>query len=154
MKKFQFSLSKVLDYKDQVLEKEKNTLAQFHFQKKQVDNRIEALKQEFDTVNQRFVKETAEGISVIQIKSFEFQLQNIRYQIKQFEVEQRALAAAIEKQLQVVVAASQEVSGLDKLEEKQRMEYNMEQAKGHEAQIAEFVTSRLIRQKIAGTSSY
>lgn len=152
MKKFQFSLSKVLDYKDQVLEKEKNHLANLHAKKARVDQCIDNFQAEFEAVNQRFMKETAQGISVIQIKTFEFQLQSIRLQIKQLKNEQNALAQSIEKQIQVVIQASQEVTGLDKLEEKQRMEYNIEQAKGHEAQIAEFVSSRLIRQRIAETS--
>lgn len=152
MKKFQFSLSKVLDYKDQVLEKEKNHLANLHAKKARIDQCIDDFQVEFEAVNQRFTKETAQGISVIQIKTFEFQLQSIRLQIKQLKNEQNALAQSIEKQIQVVIEASQEVTGLDKLEEKQRMEYNIEQAKGNEAQIAEFVSSRLIRQRIAETS--
>lgn len=152
MKKFQFSLSKVLDYKDQVLEKEKNHLANLHAKKARIDQCINDFQVEFEAVNQRFTKETAQGISVIQIKTFEFQLQSIRLQIKQLKNEQNALAQTIEKQIQVVIEASQEVTGLDKLEEKQRMEYNIEQAKGNEAQIAEFVSSRLIRQRIAETS--
>lgn len=152
MKKFQFSLSKVLDYKDQILEKEKNYLADLHAQKANVDQRIDAFQNEFEIVNQRFMKETAKGISVIQIKSFEYQLQSIRYQIKQLKSQQSALGCAVEKQIQVVVEASQEVTGLDKLEEKQRTQYNMEQAKGNEAQIAEFVSSQFIRQRISQTS--
>ncbi len=152
MKKFQFSLSKVLDYKDQVLEKEKNHLANLHAKKARIDQCINDFQVEFEAVNQRFMKETAQGISVIQIKTFEFQLQSIRLQIKQLQSEQKALSQTIEKQIQVVIEASQEVTGLDKLEEKQRMEYNIEQAKGNEAQIAEFVSSRLIRQRIAETS--
>lgn len=152
MKKFQFSLSKVLDYKDQVLEKEKNHLANLHAKKARIDQCIDDFQVEFEAVNQRFTKETAQGISVIQIKTFEFQLQSIRLQIKQLQSEQKALSQTIEKQIQVVIEASQEVTGLDKLEEKQRMEYNIEQAKGNEAQIAEFVSSRLIRQRIAETS--
>lgn len=152
MKKFQFSLSKVLDYKDQMLEKEKNYLADLHAQKAKVDHRIDAFQNEFEIVNQRFMKETAQGISVIQIKSFEYQLQSIRYQIKQLKSQQSALLSAVEKQIQVVVKASQEVTGLDKLEEKQRTQYNIEQARGNEAQIAEFVSSQFIRQKIAETS--
>ena len=152
MKKFQFSLSKVLDYKDQVLEKEKNHLANLHAKKARIDQCINDFQVEFEAVNQRFTKETAQGISVIQIKTFEFQLQSIRLQIKQLQSEQKALSQTIEKQIQVVIEASQEVTGLDKLEEKQRMEYNIEQAKGNEAQIAEFVSSRLIRQRIAETS--
>lgn len=152
MKKFQFSLSKVLDYKDQMLEKEKNYLADLNAQKANVDQRIDAFQNEFEIVNQRFMKETAKGISVIQIKSFEYQLQSIRYQIKQLKSQQSALGCAVEKQIQVVVEASQEVTGLDKLEEKQRTQYNMEQAKGNEAQIAEFVSSQFIRQRISQTS--
>lgn len=152
MKKFQFTLSKVLDYKDQVLEKEKNHLADLHAKKARVDQCIEDFQAEFEAVNQRFMKETAQGISVIQIKTFEFQLQSIRHQLKQLQIEQNALLQTIEKQIQVVIEASQEVTGLDKLEEKQRIEYNIEQAKGNEAQIAEFVSSRFIRQRIAETS--
>ncbi len=154
MKKFQFSLSKVLDYKGQVLEKEKNNLAHLHALKKQIEDRIDALQGEFQQVNQRLAEKSAEGISVIQIKSFEYQLQSIRYQIGQLQSENNAVSASIEKQVKVVVSVSQEISGLDKLEEKQRTEYNMLEAKGSELQIAEFVSSSLIRKRMVETSSY
>lgn len=154
MKKFQFSLSKVLDYKGQVLEKEKNALAHLHSLKKQIEDKIDSLQQEFQQVNQRLAEKSAEGISVMQIKSFEYQLQSIRYQIRQLQSENNAISASIEKQIKVVVSVSQEISGLDKLEEKQRTEYNMLEAKGSELQIAEFVSSSLIRKRMVETSSY
>lgn len=154
MKKFQFSLSKVLDYKGQVLEREKNYLSHLHFLKKQIEDKMDALHEEFQQVNQRLAEKSAAGISVIQIKSYEYQLQSIRYQMKQLQSENNAISASIEKQIKVVVSISQEISGLDKLEEKQRTEYNMLEAKGSELQIAEFVSSNLIRKRMIETSSY
>ena len=55
----------------------------------------------------------------------------------------------MERQLKVVIAASQDVSGLNKLEEKQLEEYQLAAAKADELEIAEFISSRMIRERIA-----
>lgn len=149
MKKFAFSLNKMLDYKDQMLQKEKGTLSQFRSQKNKVDKQIEMLEQEFLLCDEKLKEESKKGITVVKVQSYNFMLGNIRQQIKQLTLQQKVFEAAIENQIKVVVAASQEVSGLDKLKEKQLEEYNQMVAKSDELIISEFISSKLIceRQK-------
>ncbi len=47
------------------------------------------------------------------------------------------------------IRPSQDVSGLNKLEEKQLEEYQLAAAKADELEIAEFISSRMIRDRIA-----
>lgn len=147
MKKFQFSLNKMLDYKDQLLEKEKGTLSQYRAQKNKIDDDILALEQEFEHFDQLMKEESRQGTSITRIRSFNFMMGNIRQQIKQLHVQQKVYEAAIENQVKVVVAASQEVSGLDKLKEKQMDEYKHMVAKNDELMISEFISSKLIRER-------
>ena len=73
---------------------------------------------------------------------------------REAEEQIRALEEAeSERQLQKVVAASQEVSSLDKLEERQREEYQLQAAKEGEKTISEFVSSRLIRERADGAEA-
>lgn len=146
MKKFEFTLSKMLDYKDQILDKEKNSLMQLRSQINIVVEKILGLEREFDKVNAELQRKSAKGITALEIKCYDFQLENIRYQTKQLKNEKKALELAEERQLRVVIAASQEVSGLDKLQEKQLEQYNYDVAKAEEMFISEIVTSNIIRQ--------
>ena len=59
------------------------------------------------------------------------------------------LDGAIERQRRVVLGLSQEVSGLEKLEEKQREEHERLLAKENELIISEFIASKFIRDKVA-----
>lgn len=58
------------------------------------------------------------------------------------------LAASIELQQKRIEKLKQETSSYDKLEEKQREEYNAEILKEQEQVISEFISQKLIREKI------
>lgn len=149
MKKFQFSLRKMRDYKEQILDREKNTLQILRSQKDAIDRRIQNLEAEAIRLEQEAHEKSAKGIGALQLRCYSFQQENIRMLIKQLRKEQQAMEAAVERQLQVVVAITQEISGLDKLEEKQLEEYNYALAKADEEFIAELVSSDFIRKKEA-----
>ena len=66
----------------------------------------------------------------------------------QQEERKKALAKAeqrVEKQMKVVIAANQEVSKLDKLQERQYEEYRHQVTKAEEDRIDEFVAQTLCR---------
>lgn len=149
MKKFQFSLRKMRDYKEQILDREKNTLQILRSQKDAIDRRIENLEAETLRLEQETHEESSKGIGALQLRCYSFQQENIRMQLKQLRKEQQAAEAAVERQLQVVIAVTQEISGLDKLEEKQLEEYNYALAKADEEFISELVASDFIRKKEA-----
>ncbi|MEM1485256.1 flagellar export protein FliJ [Oscillospiraceae bacterium PP1C4] len=150
MKKFEFTLSRMHDYKEQLLDKEKNTLSQLRAQKNRIDDKILALEQEFEIVSKAMQEETKDGITVLKIKCYNFQMENMRRQLKQLRSEQKLMASAVENQLKIVIAASQEVAGLEKLKEKQQEEYNIVQTRAEELVVSEYISSKLIRNKAAG----
>lgn len=149
MKKFEFTLSKMLDYKVQVLDKEKNNLMQINIQLEKFISKIERMEEEFTLLSSKLKEETQQGITVLDMQCYDFQLKCIRRQLEQMSKERAALETQAEKQLQVVIKASQEVSGLDKLQEKQLDKYNYEVKIAEELFIAEMIASKLIRQKHA-----
>ena len=134
MKSFKFSLARMRDYKEQILDKEKGTLRLLNRQLDEIRDRIAALVQ---------------GIKAHEIKSYQVFFESARVQLEQLHEEAHKAEEAVERQLKVVIAASQDVSGLNKLEEKQLEEYQLAAAKADELEIAEFISSRMIRDRIA-----
>lgn len=142
MKKFEFSLSKMLDYKDQILQEEKNTLMQLRAEKNAVDKKIEQLAESLRKFNDKYREEVNCGIKSEEINGFKFHLENIRYQISELYKEQKNVSNKIEKQTGTVISISQDVSGLEKLKEKQSEEYNKLAMKAEELRLSEFILSQ------------
>ena len=89
-----------------------------------------------------------EGLSVGEIKMYEFRKNNIRDEKIALNHRLEFLAASIELQQKRIEKLKQETSSYDKLEEKQREEYNAEILKEQEQVISEFISQKLIREKI------
>ena len=73
---------------------------------------------------------------------YKFYSENTRLQLNNLYEELKRAEARVEAQIKVVVAASQEVSGLDKLEEKQLEEYRYLEAKEMQEEILEMVAKK------------
>ena len=144
MKKFKFTLGRMLDYKDQLLDEEKNKLALLRKKKQEIDDHIESLLRELDKISVTMRQEQERGITAFQLLSYESQRTNIRLQIEQLKKEQALAKLEVKRQVQVVVQATQEVSKLDKLQDKQLEEYRKMVMKAEELEIEEFVSSRRI----------
>ena len=144
MKKFKFTLGRMLDYKDQLLDEEKNKLALLRKKKQEIDDHIESLLRELDKISVTMRQEQERGITAFQLLSYESQRTNIRRQIEQLKKEQALAKLEVKRQVQVVVQATQEVSKLDKLQDKQLEEYRKMVMQAEELEIEEFVSSRRI----------
>lgn len=144
MKKFKFTLGRMLDYKDQLLDEEKNKLALLRQKKQEIDDHIESLLRELDKISVTMRQEQERGITAFQLLSYESQRTNIRRQIEQLKKEQALAKLEVKRQVQAVVQATQEVSKLDKLQDKQLEEYKKMVMKAEELEIEEFVSSRRI----------
>lgn len=141
MKSFQFSLAKMRSYKEQVLEKEKTTLRQLQAEKTKIETDIENLENHRKAREQEF-KESKNGLMASELMLYKFYAENTRLQLNNLYEELRRAEARVEAQIKVVVAASQEVSGLDKLEEKQLEEYKYLEAKELQEEILEMVAKK------------
>lgn len=147
MKKFHFSLERMRSYKEQMLETQKNTLRALRHDQQQLDDRILAYQAEMVRANEELLKRTQEGISVVEMRSYRFRIENMHLQLEELKKEQKRMERMVERQVQVVLEAQQEVSGLDKLEEKQLEQYQKELMRADEQMIAEYVSTKLVMEK-------
>ena len=153
MKKFRFSLERMRNYKEQMLETQKNALLSLRHDKDVLDERIENYAAEHHRAGRELQEKTRGGISVVEMRSYRFRIENMRLQLEELRKEQQRMERRIERQMQAVLEASQEVSGLDKLEEKHQEEYNRELMRADEQVIAEFTSTKLAMEKALTNAS-
>lgn len=145
MKKFEFSLSHMKDYRERLLDEEKGTLQRLKAERDQIENDIARLENDFAELSRKMQEKAEKGTTIVELKKYSAQMDNVRLQIKELEKALVRAEAKVEKQMQVVVEANQEVSKLEKLEEKQLEEYRHLVNKAEEDRIDEFVSQNLVR---------
>jgi flagellar FliJ protein len=149
MKKFEFSLSKMMDYKKQLLENEKNKMSKLIMDRDSYQNRIDVIQIDYEQIHMKMSEEISKGVTIMEIKMYQYRKDSIKREQNQLYTQISFLEGAIERQRRVVVELSQEISGLEKLEEKQRTEYNRLVAKEDELLISEFIASKFVSQQIS-----
>lgn len=147
MKKFQFSLERVRGYREQILDQEKGKLLKKKNEKEVIDRKIRKLREEFQTISQMMIREQQEGTSILQLRAKSSQLSNIRQQLKQLCFEAENKQREIDVQMRAVVTASQEVSKLDKLEDRQIEVYQKSISHAQALEMEELVVTDLTRNK-------
>ncbi len=141
MKKFQFTLERVKQYREQVLDTEKGTLAEIRADINKLQAELQDILEELARLNRELVALYEKGTTPLEISvhkryiaAKQQDLHMKRHQIKMKERE-------AEQQLLRVIDATQEVSKMEKLEEKQIEEYKAAELKETEAFIEEFVSN-------------
>ena len=147
MKKYEFSLKRILDYKNQMLNREKNTLLGLRMERKGLEDKIEDLDRQYELINLEMHEKFKDGMTVSQINVYEFRKTGVREEKRAILKRIALLDISIERQQKKDVTAKQEVSGLEKLEEKQLEEYNAAYNKEQEDIIAEFVSTSFTREE-------
>lgn len=148
MKKFEFSLSRIRDYKNSILSKEKNVLMGLRMEQRSIEERIEQLDELFSEINTEMHEKMKSGINASTIRIYDFRKNNIREEKNALNNRLEFLFSSIELQQKRVEKLRQEVKSYDNLEEKQRAEYNEAVAKEQEDVIAEFVSQKFTREKV------
>ena len=145
MKRFEFSLNKLMGYKKQVLDREKNNLAHLRMQQQQMQEEKMQLEVKLRRSADEFRELSGKGITVMQITMFKSYHQSLRMQIKELENSIEEMEKKVQRQLSVVIDATKEVSSLEKLEEKQLEEYKFKVQKAEEQFISEYVMNSTYR---------
>ncbi len=70
MKRFEFSLNKLMGYKQQVLDREKNNLAHLRRQQQQYMDEKRALEEKLRNSNREFCLKSAQGMTIMQVNVF------------------------------------------------------------------------------------
>ena len=146
MKKFQFSLIHMREYKSRILDEEQGTLLLLKDEQTQIEQAIEKLQTEFQNISAQMQVAQIKGTTVMELQGFSMQLDTIRLQLKELQAALLKAVQKVEKQTKVVIAANQEVSKLDKLQDKQYEAYRHKEEKAEELRIEEIVVQGVLRK--------
>ena len=147
MKKFEFSLAKLKQYKERMLEAEKNNLGILRRDLALLQNQLTDILDEIDLKNSELAIKLQEGTTPIEVQTGKrfVMVRKSDAQMKRIEI--MAKEEEIEQQLQVVIGLQQEVASLEKLEEAQLEEYRALELKETELFIDEFITNADFRKQ-------
>lgn len=146
MKKFTFSLARLHQFKESVLSKEKLTLASMRAELRTIEDKLDNVNAQFAKLACEMKQGTQKGIKLFELQKLEYQIESSRQVIKALEKQLAAQKALVEQQLRVVMSVKSEVSGLEKLRDKQREEYDYAVAKEEAENIGELVSSQYARR--------
>ncbi|MDW5298747.1 MAG: flagellar export protein FliJ [Sedimentibacter sp.] len=142
MKKFIFSLQKVLEIKEQILENLKIELGNLNQEYSTMELNIKNLKDKFSSVNSDFLEKSTIGVSVGEMSYYKIYMSSILKQIENKEEEKENLLKKIESKRQEIISKNIEISSLEKLKEKEYEKYNHALLKSEEIFIEEFVSNK------------
>ena len=146
MRKFQFTLQKLMDFRQQELDRQKNTLSalqsdlqRIYAEKEQLIRQVEQFSFELDEI-------CRQGAQAFEISVRKRYIVTLQQEIHAHDASAALKQQEINKQLGVVVEATKDVRTLEKLEEKQLEEYKAAATKENEQFIEEFVSGQSIRK--------
>lgn len=145
MKKFQFSLQKLMDFREQELDRQKNTLSALRVELQNIEEAAEALRVKVSEESAELERKCTQGAQAYEISVRKRYIVTLQQDIHLKEAQAAQKRAEVEAQLNVVVEATKDVKTLEKLEEKQLEEYKALENKENEQFIEEFVSNASIR---------
>lgn len=140
MKKFVFTLEKILNFKQQMLDVQKSELANLQMQLRELEQKIEDLNNEFAANNQKMILEMQNGLTPKDIEIYKVYFNTVNQNLKKLANEKMQLLNTIEQKKQEIIALNSEISGLERLKEKQVELYFKATRKAEELAIEEFVS--------------
>ena len=140
MKKFVFSLEKVLDFKQQTLEVQKNELAVLQSKLQELEREIDDLNSKFAQSNHEMTEAMQKGISASDITIYKMYFDTLNRQIQKLLKDKLKISELITKKKADVVQTNSEISGFEKLRDKQLTEYLKSVQKSEEQAVEEFVS--------------
>ena len=141
MKRFQFGLDTVLQYKRQVLDGAQNEYAEVIQRVRQQERRLREAEARHRSLNQQFRRAEAEGITIADAMGYEMGLRMLEGEIQREESRLHQLQTEAEERRKRMIAARQDTSSLEKLREKKLESYEKELQRQEELRIDELVAN-------------
>jgi flagellar FliJ protein len=142
LKKFSFTLQKVLEIKEQILENLKIELSSLNNDLRNINESINKLKLYFSETDNEFVDKSSISISVGELAYYKMLMSGILKQIENKEEARLIVLRKIEAKRQEIISMNMEISSLEKLKEKELEKYNKAFARSEEIFIEEFVSNK------------
>ena len=146
MKKFAFSLERMLNYQTQNLDKEMGILGRFTAARDDLESRARNMEGTIAGIRAKMARQESEGTTIFLLKASFSVLESARNKLKELNEDLELARIKVEKQQGVVLEASREVKKLEKLKENQIEEYRRGEAKEQQETIAEHVAGDFVRR--------
>ena len=145
MKKFVFTLDKVLDYNKMVYERERNELSKLRSELRELEEQLHLLVLTLEEKSRAFKERMKIGVTVDELRQFQYLKENYEEQIKETNRLITLKRIEVESQLRRVVTADQDVKKMEKLKENQLEEYMKADQKENQEFILESVSRNLVK---------
>ncbi|WP_031549242.1 flagellar export protein FliJ [Oribacterium sp. FC2011] len=142
MKKFQYNLQSVLEYKQRILDdlKEQYAVRMKFVEEKKLE--IQNLRAKADALTVEFDEVKKTGAAIEKFLMYSSMIDNLDKQVEMEKEALKILQANADKKKDEVVAANIDVNKFVKLKEKKQMIYKAQEQKDQEAFIDEFVSNQ------------
>ena len=150
MKRFSFSLEKILVYKDSILDKEKNALGEIRQEKSQKEIQIRELEERLRGVFLEKDECILNGGSPMEMLNYKVFIDTLKIKIQEAKNELLEIEDREWEQTMVVAEASKDVKRYENLKEKKLEEYRLYLTKKEQEEISEFVSSSYAKNQIDG----
>ncbi len=144
MKKFRFTLERVLDYKEQVEQNLRNEHGQAVREVKEQEQKIGELEVGFQSFREQIEDVKKTEISSARLLSYSGYLSTLIGKIASEKEELARRKKEEERRRELVIEAKKETSSIQMLKDKKRREYDALAAKEQEREVEEFVSNRSI----------
>lgn len=144
MKKFVFSLEKVLRFHEQELDVKKQELAAIKASLHELDLKIQQKKLELVQLNQEMSRAITVGLNARDLAVYKMYFRTAEHEIRQLEEQRANLQMKADEKQESVVQTNQEISGLEKLRDKQFEQYTTSARKQQELEIEEFISQTIM----------
>lgn len=141
MKKFSFSLQRLLNYKEQVFDSESAVLAEMNAVLRNLIKERDGLLKDRQKRAEDFEQLSANGTTPLEMTMHQNYLRRLREELAQKEQQIELQRRAAEKQAAKVFEIKVEISTMEKLKERKLEEYNYQDQKAQELFIEEFVSN-------------
>lgn len=139
MKKFIFSLEKVLSFKQQTLDIQKNELLQLQMKLIEIEKEIDTLNDLFAATNRKMREELQTGINASDITIYKTYFNTLNQKILRLVEDKSKLQEIITQKKTEIITINSDISGLEKLRDKQLAAYLEICRKSEELAIDEYV---------------
>lgn len=139
MKKFQFPLDTVLNYRRQVQDSLQVELGTFTAEVRRQEEVLAAARQRYSEVNEEYREKKAGGIRIAEVRGYEAALDVQEAEIARETAKLKKLQRRMEAKRRELVSAKQDASSVEKLREKKLRAYTKDMEKSEEQFIDDLV---------------
>ncbi len=139
MKQFAFTLEKVLRFKQETLDLLKNELEQLRYRQREIERSIENVDDEFRRYDRALAEKMQSGMDARVVAVYKRYFGELNRQGRQLQDQREKAAAAVAAKRGEIVRMNSDISGLERVRDKQLRAYLEKDRKEQERFIEEFV---------------